>query len=223
MPRGAGALEFTERGHSQPRRKAGSGGADKLSTKPHATRPTFRPPRRSKQNRWGKNGRKKAAPAKGKTDKTGSGPTPRISPGTTLRNRFGRRRLTGQQPEKSAPQLLEGRRRHRRTGIQDNIPPSRNSGPAQPKRLPQSALHPVAEDRASQAHWDRDPQSRLAKPVGTKEDGALRRRPTLPLIIYSPKLASAQKPDTFRESLRASTSLHGVKRKRPFWRRRLRT
>lgn len=207
-----GALEFTEWGHSQRRRKAGSEGADESSTKRRATRPTFRPPRMSKQNRWGKSGRKKAAPAKGRTDKTGSGPTPTISPGTTLRDRFGRRRLTGQQSEESTPQLLKGRRRRRRTGIQDNIPPSRDSVPAQPKRLPQAALHPVAEDRSSQAHWDRDPQSRLAKPVGTKEDGALGRRPTLPLVINSPKLASAQKPDTFGESLRALTSLHGIKR-----------
>ncbi len=167
-----GALQFTVRGHSQRRLEAGSGGADQSPTERRATRPTFRPPRMSKQNRWGKNGRKKAAPAKRSTDKNGSGPTPTISPGTTLRDRFGRRRLTGQQSEESASQLLEGRRRHRRTGIQDNIPPSRNSGLAQPKRLPQAALHPVAEDRASQAYWNRDPQSRLAKPVVTKEDGA---------------------------------------------------
>lgn len=111
-----------------------------------------------------------AEPETDKPDKNGLAPGRLASRSLLFRRALGR--LGGEKPEKLPYQSLEWDLGQRLARVHHDVPPAGNSRPVQAKRLPQPALHPIAQRGASHTRWHSNPEAGVRKAIGSEKYSA---------------------------------------------------
>jgi hypothetical protein len=202
-------------------RPAGSATTSSEPSRPRARRQTSRSLHSRKRNRSDSSGRKKAKRGKSKPDKS--------ELEQALQTSFRSRRSVmsgwwraGKQAQHFRHQRRKRYFRDRLSGVEDDIPAGGDHHAVQPKGFAQASLHAVPQHGASQTRRGRNSQTGQGKAIRPIKHRAQAPAAALAFVINPPKLPPAQKPCLLGECLRRQT-FHGVKRWRPFCRRRFTT
>lgn len=165
-------------------------------------------------------------PERAKPDSNGSERAARTALGGPLcvcpGRRFHRWRGLGAREQlQQLPLQLEKRHRGgRRARVQHHVPTSGNGRTMETENLPKAAANAVPRHRVAQCLRCRNAKARSGQAVRAVKDGAYGRTSTPSFVVDPAIFGPAQEAQRLGEGLRFVIPFHGVKRWRPFCRRR---